>query len=116
MRRESNQMMNEQEVKDFVKQLVGQVDSSLSLEAQSYIYIDGVGYAFEMVDSEDITDEGKYQAGADIYEVVTKDEQKMGIFLMQPYTRYGDYWSGHEWDYEEPYQVEKKQKTVTYWG
>lgn len=91
-------MMNEQETKEFVKELLSKVDNTITLEDNENINISGFDYYFEMVDEEDVEDEGKYQTGAEIYEVVvdngTSECTKTGIFVMQSYTRWGDYWNG----------------------
>lgn len=60
-------------------------------------------------------DLGKFQTGYRILEfsstgsVMSTDEV---VYVMQEATRYGDYWSGYDYEYEKPYLVRKEKKIV----
>ena len=103
-----------------IKELLKKFDNSIALEDHEYVTFENVNYAFNEFDNEEDIDEGKYKSGATIYELVVYDEndkeKQTGIFVRQSYTKYGEYWSGYEYEYDELVQVEEKQKTITYWA
>lgn len=101
--------------KDFVDVLLLKIDNETMLKHHEDIELYGNKFNFKLIDSEDTTDGGKYQDGSDIYKIVMNGEVNTGIYLKQDFTRWGEYYSGYEYDYEKPYQVIQKQKIVTYW-
>lgn len=75
--------------------------------------IDGVKYFVDLVEEEDVVDEGKYQYGAKIFDV--GDEEEVFFYIRQSFTQTGSYYSYQERTFYEIEMVEKATKTIEYW-
>ena len=80
------------------------------------INIDGVSYQIYKIE-EEIDDQGKFQNVERIFEVLkyikNGSNKKLGIFIMQNSFRSGDYYSGYDYEFDEPYLVEQVTKVIT---
>ena len=75
---------------------------------------DGLDYALIEVYEDSISDEGKYQYGGEIYQLVEFDKaiasypceksitKKFNLFVRENWTRSGSYFSDYYYTYEEP--------------
>ena len=80
------------------------------------INIDGVLYKIHKIE-EEIDDQGKFQNVERIFEVLecvkNGSNKKLDIFIMQNSFRCGDYYSGYDYEFDEPYLVEQVERVVT---
>lgn len=75
---------------------------------------DGINYALIEVYEDSISDEGKYQYGGEIYQLVEFDKaiasypceksitKKFNLFVRENWSRSGSYFSDYYYEYEEP--------------
>lgn len=98
--------------------------SSMNLgEDFDYLFFEGVKYGIDIQEEFDTSDEGKFQCGRYILGVgIVNEENGYGVkdknylfYIEQDFTRYGDYWSGYDYDFEEAYLVERKEIVKAIW-
>lgn len=90
-----------------------EADEDITNPEVSYNGIDEIfATEFQGLDWEDL---GKFQTGYRILELSSADslfEIDENIYVMQEAVRYGDYWSGYEYEFSKPYLVRKEKKIV----
>ncbi|MBZ9693263.1 hypothetical protein [Clostridium sp. M14] len=113
-------MKNEE--KELLNYILEKLPKDESMEDTEVIEINGTKYDFVQIEELPTEDEGKYQYGGTIYGFGIYDEEKeYGIigeplfFIEQDFTKTGSYYSEQYYEYEEPYLVEKKEKTIIVW-
>ncbi len=62
---------------------------------------------WSVVEDCDWEDEGKYQSASAVI------AHKSGKIFMVTFTRYGSHWSGYETEFEDAWEVEAYEKTIT---
>ena len=79
------------------------------------INIDGVSYKIHKIE-EEIDDQGKFQNVERIFEVLkcieNSSNKKLDIFIMQNSFRSGDYYSGYDYEFDEPYLVHQVDRVI----
>lgn len=108
--------------KELTEKLLKAFDISHSLEDCEAVQIDGVEYCCYLVEELQIEDKGKYQNGGAVFSVKvyngTYNDAQIDeplLYIEQDFTRYGSYYSDYEYEYYEPYVVEKREITTTVW-
>jgi hypothetical protein len=80
------------------------------------INIDGVLYKIHKIE-EEIDDQGEFQNVERIFEVLecvkNGSNKKLDIFIMQNSFRYGDCYSGYDYEFDKPYLVHQVTKVIT---
>lgn len=98
--------------------------SSMNLgEHFGYVLFEGVKYGIDIMEELNISCEGKFQRGGHILGIgILNEENGYGVkdenylfYIKQDFTRYGDYWNGYDYDFEEAYLVEPKEIVKTFW-
>lgn len=87
-----------------------------------YFKVDEVEYGIEVIEELQTVDQGKYQFGGNIIGVGILDKTKgWGIvgdvlfYIRQDFTKSGSYFSEFYFEYEHPYEVERKEVVKTVW-
>ncbi|MBY6838679.1 hypothetical protein [Clostridium botulinum] len=108
--------------KELLDAILEKLPKDKSIEYIEPIEVNGIKYKWTEIEELPTEDEGKYQYGGTIYGVgIHNAEKEYGIigeplfFIEQDFTKTGSYYSEQYYEYEEPYLVEKKEKTIIVW-
>lgn len=112
----------ENKYKELANVILKELPNDASMEGVEPIEVGGTKYYWVEIEELPTEDEGKYQYGGTIYGIGKYDNQKgYGIigeplfFIEQDFTKTGSYYSEQYYEYDEPYVVERKEKTVIVW-